>query len=230
MKTKRPPSAIRLLAAMSFAGMVCAMPAAAAKSHGACAGAVAATATLHWSESAQVVSPSRAWAIEVDARAGLRSDDNETPVTLVRCADGARRPLFVLDRAAKAHWGPRGDALLVANAPGAGHGALAVFDAVGLFADETAVGADRLDRIVRDAVRRRLGPTWTIAFYTPSLLSWRDERLTLRVALQAVRGANGPLRPFCYDVRLDLATLRVREVAPHAESGTHDSPAQCGPP
>lgn len=230
MTAKRRPSATRLLAAISFVGTVGAMPAAAANSHGACAAAVASSATLHWSESAQVVSPSRAWAIDVDARAGLRSDDNETPVTLVRCADGARRPLFVLDRAAKAHWGPRGDALLVVNAPGAGHERLALFDAVGLFADETAVGADRLDRIVRDAVRSRLGPTWTIAFYTPSLVSWRDERLTLSVALRAVRGANGPLRPFCYGVTVDLATLRVQQVAPHAQSATRDSLARCGPP
>lgn len=178
----------------------------------------------------RVASPSRAWAIDVDARAGLRSDDNATPVALIRCPDGWRMPLFVLTRAAQLHWSPRGDALLVLDRPGAGHDELRLYDAGRIAARGASRDAGRIDRVVRDAVRARLGPSNTIAFYALSMASWRNDRLTLSIALQAVSGATGPLRPFCYGVVLDTSAMAVEAVLSEAETKKRDPNAACRMP
>ncbi|MBP6750056.1 MAG: hypothetical protein KA144_10490 [Xanthomonadaceae bacterium] len=200
---------------------------AAATDASACLAPAREAATLHWSEPARVVSPSRVWAIEVDARAGLRSDDNETPVALIRCSDGRRVPLFVLTRAARMQWSPRGNRLLVLDRPGAGHHELRFYDAERIAGRRSANDADRIDSVVRDAVRDRLGPTNTIAFYTASVAAWRNDRLTLSIALQAANGATGPLRPFCYGVVLDTSAMAVEAVLSETETKKRYPNATC---
>lgn len=125
------------------------------------------------------------------------------------------------------HWGPRGNALLMVNWPGAGHGELRFFDAERIAARGSTVGSDRVDRIVRDAVLSRLGSVNTIAFYSPSVVSWRKDRLVLSVALQAVRGRTGPLRSFCYGVVLDSAATKLKEALSENEMKTRYPNAIC---
>lgn len=224
MRWRRATLRVRGAFALIVAGV--GLPAAAADAP-ACGAPAREAAALHWSEPMRVASPSRDWAIDVDAQAGLRSDDNATPVALIRCSDGRRMPLFVLTRAAQLHWSPRGDALLVLDRPGAGHDELRFYDAGRLAAHGAPRDAARIDRVVRDAVRARLGPSNTIAFYALSVASWRNDRLTLSIALQAVDGATGPLRPFCYGLVLDTSTMAIEAVLSGAEAKRRDPNAPC---
>jgi hypothetical protein len=165
---------------------------------------------IQWSDPARVVSPDRAWQVEVHP--DLTSDENESEVSLRRCSDGSSSKLFTLERSADIYWEPDGGHLLVLNQPDADVSKLLLVDEKSRFvAGQSPLPLD-FDNELRGEIRQRLGATRNIAFYLLNFVSWNDKTLVLSVGGATYSGASGPMTPYCYGAVIDSYSARIKSI------------------
>lgn len=175
-----------------------------------CEGVMENHAHIQWSDPARVISPDRAWQVEV--RPDLKSDENESEVSLRRCSDGTSSKLFTLERSAEIHWEPDGGHLLVLNQPGADVSRLMLVDEKSRFvAGQSPLSLD-VDEALRREIRQRLGANRNIAFYLLNFVSWNDKTLVLSVVGATSTGASGPMTPYCYGAVINSHSARIKSI------------------
>jgi hypothetical protein len=175
-----------------------------------CDGVVQTYAHIQWSSSANIVSPSKMWQLEVHP--DLTSDENRSQVLLRRCSDDKLFDLFTLERNAEAYWENDGRHLLVINQPTSDASKLILIDTQAPFDTKNVLPNPDLNSEIEENVRRRLGPTRQIEFYLLDFVGWTDDTLVLSVSGATSFGASASMTPYCYGVRLDLNTLRVKNL------------------
>lgn len=173
-------------------------------------GAGQAQGRLQWSEPATIVSPNRAWRVEVDPV--LTSSENRTPVFLRPYLGTGSWLLFILRRRAELYWSPDSGSLLVINEPVSGSGELLFFRVKTLSEGKQVHPASRINGVVRDMLLRRLGQKRHIVFYLPRFVSWKEGNLVLAVGGTASPTHYGPMVPYCYGFQINSATLHVSRV------------------
>jgi hypothetical protein len=167
-------------------------------------------ADLHWSMFAAYVAPNGAWQVEVHPV--ITSGGNQTPVILRECRKAGSWPLFILERDADMHWGPDSSSLLVDNEPVAAGNQLLFFDVRASSEGKHALAPDTLDKEVMQVLLQRLGKEKRVEFYTPTFLSWKDNKLLLAVGGSTSSAGVVQMTGYCYGFMIDTKTLRVQDV------------------
>jgi hypothetical protein len=186
------------------------MPPIVAVSSAQCVGTSRTHGHLHWSESAKIVAPNRAWQVEVHPI--LDADENKTPVTLRSCSGPSFWPLFTLQRDAYAYWSSDSKHLLIVNAPFSGTNKLLLFSVDELVLNAQKRVPDALDTAVTEELTRQLGERVHIVFYLPIYASWKGNNLLLAVGGEFSTSNTGPMGSYCYGFLVDSDTSQVKNV------------------
>jgi hypothetical protein len=175
-----------------------------------CSGTSKTNGSLQWSERSKVVSPDRAWVVEVHPV--LDADENGSAVTIRNCGESKSLPLFTLQRSAELYWSSDSKHILVVNQPLSGTNKLLLFSIPSSATGASESAADTLNKIVNDALVERLGESRHIQFYLPTLVSWKASSMLLAVGGETYVGDSGPIDAYCYGLRINSKTLRVENV------------------
>ena len=166
-----------------------------------CAGVVTSRHSLHWSDSLAAADPTGRWQLEVRPNEGDSAD--QAPVVLRACGSNREWSLFTLDRDAEMYWAPRGDVLLVLDAPTADDYQVRLFDLAPALAGAAPSSHDEIDHSLRRAVQRRLGKDRQIQFHLLRFVAWRGTNLIVSVGGMTTRGSLGPMAEYCYGAVVD---------------------------
>ena len=175
-----------------------------------CNGVVQKHAHIQWSNPANIVSPNKMWQLEVHP--DLTSDENRSQIFLRRCSDEKFFNLFTLERNAEVYWGGGDGHLLVIDQPTTDVSKLILIDTKSLFDTKKSLSYLDLNNEIQGDVKRRLGAARHIEFYLLNFVEWDDGTLVLGVGGTTSSGANGPMTPYCYGVRLDSNTSSVKNL------------------
>lgn len=180
-----------------------------------CSGTSMTHRNLQWSKPSTVISPDRAWVVEVHPV--LDADENRSPVTIRNCGESKSSPLFTLQRSAELYWSSDSKYVLVINQPLSGTNKLLLFSVPSSSAGASEPASDLLDKTVSEALVERLGESRHIQFYLPTLVSWKDSSMLLAVGGETNVGDSGPLDTYCYGLRINSRTLHVERVLSEKE-------------
>jgi hypothetical protein len=180
-----------------------------------CSGTPKTHGSLQWSERSKVVSPDRAWVVEVHPV--LDADENRSPVTIRDCGESKSLPLFTLQRSAELYWSSDSKHVLVVNQPLSGTNKLLFFSVPSSSAGASEPASDTLNKTVNDALVEQLGESRHIQFYLPTLVSWKDSSMLLAVGGETYVRDSGPLDAYCYGLRINSRTLHVESVLSEKE-------------
>jgi len=192
----------------------------------ACANAATTEgAHIQWSEPTKLYSPNGVWKIETHPV--LKSDENETPVTLSRGGSSVESQLFILSRAADVYWGPDRDRLLVINQPVANSYELNLFDLKRIEKGNDLKYDDRLDRKIKKDLGKQMQQGQSIVFFLPSFVAWESDNLVLAVGGAVSEGQGGPMIGYCYGVIVDSLRQKVTKVLSTVELQSEFPSARC---
>ncbi len=149
-------------------------------------------AHLQWSEPNTVVAPNRTWAAEV--RPVLTADENASPLVLYRCGGKQAVTVMRLSRSADLVWSDDGRTLLVIEQAAAESYSIRLFR-IRMDGENVSVSEKPgVDKSIRAAVAQRLGPRSKIQFYTPVLVAWKRDQLSLGIKGNLSERVPGPTK------------------------------------
>jgi hypothetical protein len=166
-------------------------------------------ASIQWSEKSRIIAPNRTKYIEVNPI--LTADDNQSPVELKACGSQSVARVLVLTRSANVHWSSDSSKLLVIDRPGANSYVVRLFDIKDNDGSLSVNEFSSLNDQIRNLAMGAVPSGSRIEFFRPSLKSWSDSRLTIRVRGTYSQGGSGPMGSFCFDTMIDSRSSIPRD-------------------